>query len=152
MPSKAATRIDHIFTRLALAMPEPRCELDFVNPYTLLVAVVLSAQATDKGVNKATGPLFAKVQTPKAMVALGEERLKEYIRTIGLWRAKAANVVALSRLLIARHGGLGLVPVEVHAHAHHHHAGARERADICRPRRGRINPQQHRVRVDPLTQ
>ncbi|MEW5726925.1 MAG: endonuclease III [Pseudomonadota bacterium] len=99
------SQTDDFFARLAAADPEPRSELDYVNPYTLLVAVVLSAQATDAGVNKATGPLFAAVDTPAAMVALGEERLREAIRTIGLFKTKARNVIELSRLLLERHGG-----------------------------------------------
>ena len=83
----------------------PRSELEYVNPYTLLVAVVLSAQATDVGVNKATRPLFGSIDTPEKMVALGEERLREAIRTIGLYRNKAKNVIALSQALIGKHGG-----------------------------------------------
>ena len=82
----------------------PRSELEYVNPYTLLVAVALSAQATDIGVNKATRPLFAVVDTPEKMVALGEDRLREAIKTIGLFRNKAKNVIALSQALIANHG------------------------------------------------
>jgi endonuclease-3 len=97
--------IAEIFARFAAADPEPRGELESVNSYTLLVAVVLSAQATDEGVNRATGPLFAVADTPQKMVALGEERLIGYIKTIGLFRNKAKNVIALSRLLIERHGG-----------------------------------------------
>ncbi|MGE8941860.1 endonuclease III [Leptospira interrogans] len=97
--------IHEIFRRLAEANPEPKSELEYVNPYTLLVAVALSAQATDAGVNKATRPLFAVVDTPKKMVALGEDRLREAIRTIGLYRNKAKNVIALSEQLIAKHGG-----------------------------------------------
>lgn len=93
------------FTRLREANPEPRGELEYINPYTLLVAVVLSAQATDTGVNKATRRLFADIRTPREMVALGEERLRDYIKTIGLFRAKAKNVIALSALLLERHGG-----------------------------------------------
>jgi endonuclease-3 len=93
-----------IFARLRAAMPEPKGELDYVNPYTLLVAVVLSAQATDKGVNKATGPLFAVADTPEKMVALGEARVRDAIKTIGLYRNKAKNVIALSEKLIAEHG------------------------------------------------
>ena len=93
------------FDRLAAALPEPKGELEYVNPYTLLVAVVLSAQATDVGVNKATGPLFRKVTTPQQMLALGEARLKDHIKTIGLFNTKAKNVMALSRLLIEEHGG-----------------------------------------------
>lgn len=92
------------FARLAEDNPAPETELDYVNNYTLLVAVVLSAQATDAGVNKATRRLFQEVQTPEAMVALGEEGLKEHIKTIGLFNAKAKNVIALSEKLIAEHG------------------------------------------------
>lgn len=92
------------FDRLATAMPEPKGELDYVNPYTLLVAVVLSAQATDVGVNKATRGLFKEATTPEAMLALGEGRVKDHIKTIGLFNAKAKNVMALSRILIAEHG------------------------------------------------
>ena len=95
--------IEEFFARLAAKTPEPETELNFTNVYTLLVAVALSAQATDVGVNKATGPLFAKVSTPEEMVALGEEGLKQYIRTIGLFNSKAKNVIALSEKLIAEH-------------------------------------------------
>jgi endonuclease-3 len=97
--------IEEFFRRLEAQNPDPRGELHYKNPYTLLVAVVLSAQATDVGVNKATGPLFEVADTPEKMVALGEERLRGYIRTIGLFNTKAKNVIALSRLLIAEHGG-----------------------------------------------
>ncbi len=93
------------FARLAADNPHPETELESVNPYTLLVAVVLSAQATDAGVNKATRRLFEAVRTPEAMVALGEAGLKEHIKTIGLYNTKAKNVIALSRMLIAEHGG-----------------------------------------------
>ena len=86
-------------------MPEPKGELNYVNNYTLLVAVVLSAQATDVGVNKATGPLFKKINTPKAMVKLGEAGLKSYIKTIGLFNTKAKNVIKLSELLLRDHHG-----------------------------------------------
>ncbi|MDO8607758.1 MAG: endonuclease III [Phaeospirillum sp.] len=96
---------DEFYARLAVANPEPKSELEHSDPYTLLVAVVLSAQATDVGVNKATGPLFATVNTPAAMVALGEERLAEAIKTIGLYKTKARNVIALSRILLEKHGG-----------------------------------------------
>jgi len=96
--------IEEFFARLAAANPSPATELDYRNPYTLLVAVVLSAQATDVSVNKATAALFETVDTPAAMVALGEARLSDAIRTIGLYRAKAKNVIALSTLLITRHG------------------------------------------------
>ena len=95
-----------IFSRLRTADPEPRGELDFINPYTLLVAVVLSAQATDRSVNLATEPLFAVADTPEKMLDLGEERLRHFIRTIGLFNTKAKNVIALSRILIERHGGV----------------------------------------------
>ena len=97
--------VEEFFRRLSLANPEPRSELEYVNPYTLLVAVVLSAQATDVGVNKATGPLFRTVTTPEGMVALGEEGLRGYIKTIGLFNTKAKNVIRLSEILIAEHGG-----------------------------------------------
>jgi len=97
--------VEEFFARLKKHTPEPETELKYVNPYTLLVAVVLSAQATDKGVNKATEPLFKKVKTPEAMVALGEEGLTDYIKTIGLYRGKAKNVIALSKILIEQHGG-----------------------------------------------
>ena len=97
--------VDEFFRRLAAERPDPRTELQFINPYTLLVAVVLSAQATDVSVNKATGPLFEAADTPEKMLALGEERLAPYIRTIGLYRTKAKNVVALSRILVEKHGG-----------------------------------------------
>jgi endonuclease-3 len=97
--------VDEFYRRLSERDPEPRGELHFINPYTLLVAVVLSAQATDVGVNKATGPLFAVADTPEKMVALGEARVRDYVKTIGLYRNKAKNVIRLSELLIERHGG-----------------------------------------------
>lgn len=93
------------YRRLAEDNPAPETELEFVNPYTLLVAVALSAQATDVGVNKATRPLFARVKTPQAMLDLGEEGLKEAIKTIGLFNTKAKNVIAAARILVERHGG-----------------------------------------------
>ncbi|MDR2259429.1 MAG: endonuclease III [Azoarcus sp.] len=93
------------FRRLAALNPEPRTELEYASPYQLLVAVVLSAQATDKSVNLATRRLFAVAPTPEAMAALGEEAVAGYIKTIGIFRAKAKNIVALSRLLLERHGG-----------------------------------------------
>ena len=106
MPKRfTAAEAEEFFARLKKHTPTPETELNYVNPYTLLVAVVMSAQATDKGVNKATGPLFAHVTTPEAMVALGEEKLADAIKTIGLYRGKAKNVVALSRILIEQHGG-----------------------------------------------
>lgn len=94
-----------LYARLAALRPEPRTELTWTNPFTLVVAVALSAQATDKGVNRATGPLFQVADTPEKMLALGEEGLGQHIRTIGLWRNKAKNVIALSRILIEQHGG-----------------------------------------------
>jgi endonuclease III len=97
--------IEEAFRRFQAAMPEPKGELHHINPFTLLVAVVLSAQATDAGVNKATPALFALADTPDKMVALGEERVRELIKTIGLFRTKAKNVIALSEMLLAEHGG-----------------------------------------------
>ena len=97
--------VETAFARFEQADPEPKGELDYVDAYTLLVAVVLSAQATDVGVNKATKGLFKAAPTPQAMVALGEEAVAQHIRTLGLYRGKAKNVVELSRLLIANHGG-----------------------------------------------
>jgi endonuclease-3 len=99
--------IEELFRRLAEALPDPTTELAFEeqNPFTLLVAVVLSAQATDAGVNKATPALFAAADTPAKMAALGEERLAAYIRTIGLYRTKARNIVKLSEILVREHGG-----------------------------------------------
>jgi endonuclease-3 len=93
------------FSRFQKANPEPKGELEHLNPFTLLVAVVLSAQATDAGVNKATRALFAVADTPQKMLALGEEKVREYIKTIGLYRNKAKNVIALSEKLIAEFGG-----------------------------------------------
>jgi endonuclease-3 len=97
--------VAEFYRRLSHRIPEPKTELEFVNDYTLLVAVVLSAQATDASVNLATRELFRTVNTPEAMVALGEERLRETIKTIGLFNTKAKNVIALSQALIERHGG-----------------------------------------------
>ncbi|MGJ3260349.1 MAG: endonuclease III [Rhodospirillales bacterium] len=98
------TDIVTFYSRLRDANPEPKGELHYVNPYTLLVAVTLSAQATDVGVNKATTPLFKKVKTPEAMLELGLDGLKDYIKTIGLYNNKAKNVIALSRILVEQHG------------------------------------------------
>ena len=98
-------RIAEIFRRFEAASPDPRTELAYKTPFTLLVAVVLSAQATDKSVNKATEKLYAVADTPRAMLALGEAGLTPYIASIGLFRTKAKNVVALSRILIEQHGG-----------------------------------------------
>ena len=97
--------IDEIFRRLAAANPAPDSELNYHSPYTLLVAVVLSAQSTDVGVNKATRGLFAAADTPEAMVALGVDGIKAHIRTLGLYNNKAKSLHELSRLLLARHGG-----------------------------------------------
>ena len=113
-PKRAATKsqkpwtpaeVREAFERFQKANPEPKGELEHLNPYTLLVAVVLSAQATDAGVNKATRALFEVADTPQKMLALGEEKLREYIKTIGLYRNKAKNVIALSEKLIAEFGG-----------------------------------------------
>jgi endonuclease-3 len=105
MAAMTRSEIEEFFRRLAAAQPAPKTELEYANPYTLLVAVALSAQATDVGVNKATKPLFARVDTPKKMLALGEERLIGYIKSIGLYRTKARNVMKLSAILVERHGG-----------------------------------------------
>jgi endonuclease-3 len=93
------------YRRLAEANPSPETELEYTNPYTLLVAVALSAQSTDVGVNKATRSLFAKVTTPQQMLDLGEEALRNHIKTIGLFNTKAKNVIAAARLLVDEHGG-----------------------------------------------
>ena len=97
--------IPEFFARLKKAIPEPETELEYDNVYQLLVAVVLLAQATDAGVNRATTPLFEKIKTPAQMIELGETRLIDHIKTIGLFRMKARNVIALSRLLVEKHGG-----------------------------------------------
>ncbi len=96
-------QIEIFFERLARTQPAPKTELEFASPFTLLVAVVLSAQATDASVNKATPALFAAADTPEKMLALGEERIRGFIKTIGLFNTKAKNILALSRLLIERH-------------------------------------------------
>ena len=110
-PSRKAVRcpytpaeIDEIFRRFSVQRPEPKGELYHTNPFTLVVAVALSAQATDVGVNRATRHLFPVADTPEKMVAIGEEKLRDYIKTIGLYRTKAKNVIALSEQLIALHG------------------------------------------------
>ena len=97
-------QIEEFFARLAKANPNPRGELEYINPYTLLVAVVLSAQATDVSVNKATEPLFKIADTPEKMLKLGEAKLKGFIKTIGLFNTKAKNVIKLSEILIKEHG------------------------------------------------
>ena len=98
-------KVEQFFARLQKQNPEPKGELEYTNPYTLLVAVVLSAQATDTGVNKATRALFQAVKTPEDMVRLGEAGLTEHIKTIGLYKNKAKFIMELSRLLIGHHGG-----------------------------------------------
>ncbi len=98
--------VEEFYSRLQAQNPEPKGELDWVNPFTLLVAVVLSAQATDVGVNKATGPLFKVADTPEKMAALGEAKIRDYVKTIGLYRTKAANVFKLCNILIDRHGSV----------------------------------------------
>jgi endonuclease-3 len=109
-PRMTPDMVREMFARFAAANPHPKGELEHVNAYTLLVAVVLSAQATDAGVNKATRGLFALADTPRKMLALGEERLREAIKTIGLFRTKAKNVIALSDILVREHDGV--VPAE----------------------------------------
>ncbi|MCH8491401.1 MAG: endonuclease III [Oceanicaulis sp.] len=104
-PGLTREQAEEVYARLAEIRPDPRTELDYVNPYTLVVAVALSAQATDVGVNKATRGLFAVADTPQAMLALGEDGVREHIKTIGLFRNKAKNVIALSRLIIEEFGG-----------------------------------------------
>jgi len=98
-------RVETIFERLSGVMPDPKTELNYTNPFTFVVAVALSAQATDVGVNKATDRLFKVADTPAKMLALGEEGLIPYISSIGLYRNKAKNVIALSRIVLERHGG-----------------------------------------------
>jgi endonuclease-3 len=105
LPQWTPAEIEEAFRRLAAAAPAPRTELEHLNPFTLLVAVVLSAQATDAGVNKATPALFALADTPEKMAALGEAKVRDLIKTIGLYRTKAKNVIALSEKLVAEHGG-----------------------------------------------
>ena len=101
----SAGEVTEVFRRFHAAEPNPKTELKYTSPFTLLVAVVLSAQATDAGVNRATPALFAQADTPEKMVKLGVEKVTELIRTIGLFRTKAKNVVALSRILVEEHGG-----------------------------------------------
>jgi len=106
LPQWTPAEIEEAFRRLAEANPAPRGELQHINPFTLLVAVVLSAQATDAGVNKATPALFALADTPEKMVKLGEGKVRDLIKTIGLFRTKARNVIGLSQQLIEKHGGV----------------------------------------------
>src|SRR5215467_11225677 len=105
LPQWTTAQIEEAFRRFKKANPEPKGELHHINSFTLLVAVVLSAQATDAGVNKATPALFALADTPEKMVELGEDRVRELVKTIGLYRTKAKNVIALSEQLVANHGG-----------------------------------------------
>jgi endonuclease III len=105
LPQWTSAEVEEAFRRFAAANPNPRGELQSINPFTLLVAVVLSAHATDAGVNKATPALFKLADTPEKMVKLGEARVQALIKTIGLYRTKAKNLIALSRMLIAQHGG-----------------------------------------------
>jgi endonuclease-3 len=98
-------QIEEVFRRFHAIEPEPQGELDSVNTFTFLVAVVLSAQATDIGVNRATAPLFKIADTPEKMLELGEDEVRDYIKSIGLFRTKAKNVIALSRALVEKHGG-----------------------------------------------
>jgi endonuclease-3 len=105
IPAWQPAEVEEAFRRFHEVQPEPKGELQHINPFTLLVAVVLSAQATDAGVNKATPALFAVADSPQKMVALGEDKLRDYIKTIGLYRNKAKNIILLSEKLIAEHGG-----------------------------------------------
>ena len=105
-PGLNPEQAEELYARLAEDRPAPKTELDYVNAYTLVVAVALSAQATDVGVNKATKKLFAKADTPQAMLALGEDAVREHIKTIGLFRNKAKNVIALSSMIIEEFGGV----------------------------------------------
>ena len=105
LPQWTTAEIEEAFRRFKAASPEPKGELTHINPFTLLVAVVLSAQATDAGVNKATPALFAAADTPERMATLGEERVQGLIKTIGLFRTKAKNLIALSRKIADEHGG-----------------------------------------------
>src|SRR5262249_4906604 len=105
LPRGTTAEIEEAFRRFQAARPEPKGELEHIDPFTLLVAVVLSAQATDAGVNKATPALFAAADTPEKMAALGEKRLQDLIKTIGLFRTKAKNLIALSKKIVHEHGG-----------------------------------------------
>lgn len=105
-PKLTRAQIADIYDELAKLDPAPRTELNYVNPYTLVVAVALSAQATDVGVNKATVALFEAADTPEKMVALGEDKVRDYVKTIGLFRTKAKNVIKLSQMLIDDYGSV----------------------------------------------
>ncbi|WP_019960697.1 endonuclease III [Woodsholea maritima] len=104
-PGLKSEQAEELYARLAQVRPDPQTELEYTSPFTLLVAVALSAQATDIGVNKATARLFPAADTPEKMIALGEEGVRDYIKTIGLYRNKAKNVIAMSEILLREHGG-----------------------------------------------
>jgi endonuclease-3 len=104
-PGLTREQAEELFARLSEVMPDPRTELNYTNPFTLVVAVALSAQATDVGVNKATKALFEAADTPEKMLALGEDAVREHIKTIGLFRNKAKNVIAMSKILVEQFGG-----------------------------------------------
>ncbi len=104
-PALSPKAVEAFYARLKAANPHPKGELEYVNPYTLLVAVVLSAQATDTGVNKATAKLFKIADDPRKMLALGLDALKSHVKTIGLYNTKSANIIALSKILVEQHGG-----------------------------------------------
>ncbi|TRO97201.1 endonuclease III [Glycocaulis profundi] len=104
-PGLTREQAEELFARLSEVMPDPKTELNYTNPFTLTVAVALSAQATDVGVNKATKALFEAADTPEKMLALGEDAVREHIKTIGLFRNKAKNVIAMSRILVEQFGG-----------------------------------------------
>jgi len=105
IPVMKPEKVEQFFARLKKQNPEPKGELEYTNDYTLLVAVVLSAQATDTGVNKATRALFKIIKTPQEMIDLGEEKLISYVKTIGLYKGKAKNIIGLSKILVEEHGG-----------------------------------------------
>jgi endonuclease III len=104
-PGLTREQAEELFARLSEVMPDPKTELNYTNPFTLTVAVALSAQATDVGVNKATKALFEAADTPEKMLALGEDAVRDHIKTIGLFRNKAKNVIAMSRILVEQFGG-----------------------------------------------
>lgn len=97
--------IKKLFERLLVRFPNPRCELEYINEYTLMVSIILSAQATDRGVNKATAPLYEKVKTPQQMLALGLDGLREYVKSINYYNNKSKNIMAMSQVLIEKFGG-----------------------------------------------
>ena len=137
MPRSPYTKeeIKEMFRRFSIQRPEPKGELEHVNPFTLVVAVALSAQATDAGVNKATRALFAIADTPQKMLDLGEEKVRDYIKSIGLYRNKAKNVIKLSRILVDDYGGDNHQPFDNHLperwHSHHDQAIRQDTNDEC---------------------